>query len=563
MKYVTYAVLIAVITCLYPFNAHALWTGADGKIKAIGKIKAQATWRMEDAPPNNPIPIEAGDMISQRNLLMLEWKHDVGKLVGDLKSEYYLQGRAYYDGVWDYGPKEFSDDEFRHEYTFDNRDQINDLKKGVDLYIAYVDLVYGHFFARTGRQVMAWGEMSTIRILDGTNPMNTSSLAVDMSERRIPLWMLRANYATEFVGPFDSLSLEGYYIPGKIDNTYEEDMIDGSAILPTIGRDTQADLANPFSMASLKKVINQEESDIDEDRFGLRFGMLSHGLDLNFCYYRMYSEVPVPYLNAGALKDIYLDSSQIDFTHIMQSILGDQKLVVELTRDTVDVFGLSFNTNLTSIDTIMRGEAAYFKDVPKMTPGKFTDVIAAFAPKIHIAGLGGIEDLIGDFPLGDIAKMDLSFTTGEIAKFDVVKYGIGFDKFQKIPFLGPDDYMFTVEYVGSKILDYKRKTIMSPWYAPWDDNQDGQYDTVWEKEYSNTFILITQTRFLNGNLTPMLVAMYEVEPQALVLIPSFVYEWKNFQFEVSYFLTESKEYTGTLGMLDKRDEFTVNITWNF
>ena len=563
MKYVTYAVLIAVITCLYPFNAHALWTGADGKIKAIGKIKAQATWRMEDAPPNNPIPIEAGDMISQRNLLMLEWKHDVGKLVGDLKSEYYLQGRAYYDGVWDYGPKEFSDDEFRHEYTFDNRDQINDLKKGVDLYMAYVDLVYGHFFVRTGRQVMAWGEMSTIRILDGTNPMNTSSLAVDMSERRIPLWMLRANYATEFVGPFDSLSLEGYYIPGKIDNTYEEEMIDGSAILPTIGRDTQADLADPFSMASLKKVINQENSDIDKDRFGLRLGMLSHGLDLNFCYYRMYSEVPVPYLNAGALKDIYLDSSQIDFTHIMQSILGDQKLVVELTRDTVDVFGLSFNTNLTSIDTIMRGEAAYFKDVPKMTPGKFTDVIAAFAPKIHIAGLGGIEDLIGDFPLGDIAKMDLSFTTGEIAKFDVVKYGIGFDKFQKIPFLGPDDYMFTVEYVGSKILDYKRKTIMSPWYAPWDDNQDGQYDTVWEKEYSNTFILITQTRFLNGNLTPMLVAMYEVEPQALVLIPSFVYEWKNFQFEVSYFLTESKEYTGTLGMLDKRDEFTVNITWNF
>jgi hypothetical protein len=159
--------------------------------------------------------------------------------------------------------------------------------------------------------------------------------------------------------------------------------------------------------------------------------------------------------------------------------------------------------------------------------------------------------------------MVLPFTAGEIPKYDVVKYGIGLDKWVKVSAISKEDILLTFEYVGSKTLDYKRHAIIQPWYAPWDDDHDGQYDTVWEPEYSNTFILIGRTNYLNGNLVPQMVSMYEVEPQALVLLPSVKYSWKKLDFELSYFFTVANGYEGTLGMLQDRDEVSFSITYNF
>lgn len=556
--------LACLAVCLLPGIAHALWQDESGRIKLIGKLKTQATFRTEDAPDNNPIQIEAGDMTSQRWLAMLELKHDVGEIGRGWKTSSYLQGRAFYDGVWDYGPKEFSDDDYRAEYCFDNRDQINDLKDGIELYMASVDLTKGFFFSRTGRQTLSWGEMSTIRILDGTNPLNTSSLAVDMLERRIPLWMERINLAFESVGPFDSISLDTYYVPGKIDNTYQEEMIDGSPIVPTIGRDTVEDLQDPFSLASLKQVLDMEDSDIDADRYGIKLGLMFQGLDLNFAYYRMYSDMPVPQINIDALPNLTIDTSTLNFHDIFGSILGDNKVEVDLTRDTVDVYGTSFNYNIAPIETVVRGEFAYFNNVPKITPGNITDLIQALGPKVTIPGQsGGIGSFLGQLDLGNIATMQLPFVVGDIPTYDVIKYGLAFDKFTKIPFLNTEDFMFTFEYVGSKILKYKDHTIVFPWQEPWDDDRDGSWDTVYEPEYSNTFILITRTNYLNGNLVPQLVSMLEMESHALVLIPTLTYEWRSLQFQMQYFFTQSRDYSGTMGMLDSRDEVTFNITWSF
>ena len=557
--------MVVVVACGYPGAASALLRDKEeGKWSLLGQFKAQATFRMEDAPPNSPIPLEAGDMTSQRNLLLLEWKHDLGERWYGIKSEYQLKGRAFYDGAWDYGPNVMTDDDVRYEYCLENRDQINDEKRRAEIFNAYVDLTKGPVFTRIGRQVMSWGEMSTIRILDGTNPLDTSSLAVDLQERLIPLWMVRANLAFDVVGPFESMSIGGYYVPGKIDNTYEQTMIDGSPIIPTIGRDTRADLANPFSMASLKQFINMEDSAIDKDRYGVKLGMLYKGLDLNLVYYRMYSDLPVPQIDVEAIQPITVNPMEINMKNPLGSILGDQKLTVVKAHDVVDVFGTSFNFNISAINTVVRGEAAYFKDVPKMPPGYLTDLISALSPKVTIKGISGsLEDLVKLFPLGNAASMVLPFTAGEIPKYDVVKYGIGLDKWVKVSAISKDDILLTFEYVGSKTLDYKRHAIIQPWYAPWDDDHDGQYDTVWEPEYSNTFILIGRTNYLNGNLVPQVVTMYEAEPQALVLLPSVKYSRKKLDFELSYFFTVANGYEGTLGMLQDRDEISFSITYNF
>ncbi len=561
--------LIILITslflCLSENIASAIMSDTEtGQWCLIGQFKPQSTFRTEDTPPNNPIPIETGDMISQRNLFLIEWKHNLGQPLG-IQTEYLLRARAFYDGAWDYGPNVMSDNGTRRLYCFENRDQIDDLEKTAELFLSYIDFTRGPVFIRSGRQVMSWGEMSTIRILDGINPLNTSSLAVDMSERQVPLWMARFNLSFDSVGPLESVSLGGYYVPGKLDNTYEEEIIDGSPVVPPIGRDLISDLDDPYSMASLKQAMYQKDSDIDKDRYGFKMGMLLNGLDLNLAYFRMFSEIPVAQVNIDSITPVTINMADIDMNNPMGSLMGGQKLEIILERDVVDVYGTSFNYHVGAIDTVVRGEAAYFKNVPKMSPAGIMDMIAAISPKVTIEGIeGGLNGLVESFPLGNLGNMPLSFTVGDIAAYDVTRYGIGLDKWINLSWFSRNDCLFTFEYVGSKILDYKKNAIMHPWYSPRDKNNDGLlYDTVWEEEYSNTLILIVRASYFNNNLIPQITTMYEVEPQALVLIPYIKYSWRKCDFELSYFVTESSSYEGTLGMLDKRDEITFSITVSF
>ena len=563
---------IVLIAWFYPGPASALINDKmEGKWSLMGKWQSQATFRTEDGPDNTPVPFESGDMTSQRNTMLLQWKHDLGRKWFDTKIEYDIKGRVFYDGAWDYGPDVMKSDSERDKYVLNNRkivddrEEIDEEKWKAEFFHAYADLTKGIAFFRVGRQVLSWGEMSTIRILDGCNPMDTSSLAVDLQERLIPLWMIRGNLAFDAVGPFTSASIGGYYVPGRVDHTYEEKMLDGSPIMPTIGRDLETDLSDPFSMASLKQYIRMKDSDIEKDRYGIKLGMMTAGgLDLNFVYYRMYSDLPVPQIDVDAIDPITVNPMLIDMHDPMGSILGDQLLNVVKTRDIVDVYGTSFNYYMGKIDSVLRFEGAYYKDMPKMPPGYLSDMVDALSSKATIVGINQtIQDLIDIFPLGNMGTQVLPFTSGDIPKYDVVKYGFGLDKWVKVPQISASDILMTFEYVGSTTLDYKRHELVQPWYNPWDDDQDGLWDPVWEPERSSTFILICRTNYLSGSLVAQMVTMFEVEPQALVLYPSCKYYWKKYEFDVSWFMTMGNGYQGTLGMLQDRDELTFSITYNF
>jgi hypothetical protein len=217
-----------------------------------------------------------------------------------------------------------------------------------------------------------------------------------------------------------------------------------------------------------------------------------------------------------------------------------------------------------------------------MTPGKLSDMVDQFNPKITIYYDGQPHDVVWFLntfyaqELANIDKMVLPFSTGEVEKYDQMKYGIGIDKFVNfgrfipkthVPVISElipsDDVMFKFEYVGSKIIGYKENHLLEPWYEPWDDNQDGQFDTVYYPEYSNTFILITRLSYLSANLAPQLVLMYEVEPKAFVFLPSIAYTYRNWEFEIDYFNTSANNYSGTLGMMDQRDELSIMVTYSF
>lgn len=554
------AVLAALSVFVHSGVSHALLSDQrEGRWKLIGKARLEATFRTTETPENNPIPIEAGDLISQRNLLFLEWKHDLGDVLPRLNLGYYLEGRFYYDGAWDYGPDVLSDDATRRTYGFINRGQINDLKWDADLFMGYLDITSGPLFCRIGRQICSWGEMSTLRVLDGTNPTDNSTLAVDLLERLVPLFMVRSNVTLDNVGPFSSVSLQGYYIPGELENRNGEDIIDGSPIYPPIGRYKEGDL-----FSTLTTLARQVPDDITSDRYGAKLGVMWGGLNLNFAYYRRYSETPVPLLNLASFSPVYVNVPRPYLVNLVKllredplgTLLGHQKFDVILKLRPVDVFGGSFNYHWELIDTVVRGEVAYYRNVPKMTPGSINDVAGGLAGKIHINGhsLGPLVSGIDLDPL--LGGTALPFTTGEIVTFDTWNWGVGLDKFMKIPHLSRQDFTLIAEYIGRKTLGYRENYILQPWQGP-------HGETLYEPEYSNTFVFIAQTNYLNGNLTPQLVVLYEVEPKALSLIPSIHYEWRQWAFDVNYQFTTSASYAGTLGMLETRDQVQMSLTYNF
>jgi len=547
-----------------PDSCRALLTDKkNGKWSLLGRLKLEATFRTADTPDNNPIPIEAGDLVTQRNLLFIEWRHDVGKIASWLSFNYFLQFRFFYDSAWDVGPDVLKDDPTRKYYLFDNRDQINDLKWDADLFLGYFDLAGGPVFLRVGRQVMSWGEMTTLRILDGINPTDNTSLAVDLLERMVPLFMVRMNLAFEYVGPFSSVSVEGYYVPGKIDNTNGEEIIQGSPIIPPVGRNTVEDLKDPLSLGSLMQLTRQVEDTYDADRYGVKLGLMLEGLEMNFAYYRAYSDIPVPWLDVPGFQPIHLTWPDVIGAIISDdpigTLLGGQKLDVVLKLDKVDVYGGSFNYNWGMIDTVIRGEFALFKNVPKMTPGSVRDMIEGLGSKVYLPPPVDditLADVLQYVDLGDIEDEILPFTSGQLATFDELKYGVGLDKWTKVPHLSREDFLFIFEYVGKHILGYEENTILQPWKGP-------NNEVIYEPEWSNTFLLIITTNYLNGNLSPRLITMYEIEPSALSFIPSLAYDWKTLTFGVSYFHTFSKTYEGRLGMLESRNELSFNFIWNF
>ena len=71
--------------------------------------------------------------------------------------------------------------------------------------------------------------------------------------------------------------MEGYYVPGKIDNTNGEEIINGSPIIPPVGQNTIEDLKDPLSLGSLMQLTRQVEDTYDADRTVSSSGSCSRG----------------------------------------------------------------------------------------------------------------------------------------------------------------------------------------------------------------------------------------------------------------------------------------------
>lgn len=491
----TISLVIFLAMCSY---SYAVKLNSSGSMTLAGKVESKATFRTTDNSRNSAIPLDAGDMVEQRNTLLMELGHDLGTIGNGYQVDYTIQGRTYYDSAWDYGPDSMSDKSERAELGLINtRDDIDDDKFEAEIFLGYLNIAKGPVSLRLGKQALSWGDMSVTRILDGTNPLDMQSPGVPLDERLIPLTMARGTLSLFDVPWFDSVAVDAYYIPGAIEDDNGPDHIMGSPITPPGGR---FDANHPFKF---------KREDIDADRFGISIGGMKNDLGFSLVYYRKYED--------NVIKDgASLYSTSTGFVE---------------EEETIDVVGGKFDYYASGIDTVIRGEAAYFFD-------------EAFEVE-------GVNKRMVMGPTGP------AFAEGSVPRFDVIRFGIGLDKEIRIPFLNKqNNFAFNLEWIATKIQDFDRRIITG-------GIERDMNDKIQQREFTNEIVLFARNTWMNGKVEMMMANIWDVEAKALMIMPTVTYNLPNdHQVELVVRQTFADTYEG-VGMLQEDDQVTFTYRWTF
>jgi len=256
--------------------------------------------------------------------------------------------RFYYDGVFDVEKqyKPVKSELYRTDVT-------NDWLKEL-----YVDILSDRLDVRLGRQQVVWGTADGVKILDAVNPTDMREFTLDdYADSRIPLWMLKLEYAPTVNGAFQFLFVPDFqanYIPPV-----------GAPFTFRASVLGQANVANwlikgpPGAKVSFHEDLKSEPSkDLSDTTIGMRWLDVVGGFEytLNFLY------------------GFYLSGANYSWFGP-----GDT-LNLEKRYERIYLYGASFTKALTKgalSGLTLRGEFAYIQDVPTYygTDGKVKGLV--------------------------------------------------------------------------------------------------------------------------------------------------------------------------------------------
>lgn len=529
MKKIIFALLIGYCFLMMPGfygSAHAIWLDKGQTIWFSGELQTRLSLRTESSEGFTIPEVDQWDMVQHRNLLYAEIKHDLRKLnlPAGIDASYYLKGRLFYEGVYDYGPGQFKDlpDE---NYVKD----IDDFKMDADLWEAYADISGGPVFLRLGRQNLSWGETDVFRLLDNINPLDNTfgGIFEDLDDRRIPLIMARGSYNFGDLGFVSSFTLEGFWVPGELESTVAPGAPPGTPYAPPIPPASQGSIPGVLSLSERRI---EPESDNSSSRWGARLqGVIGNNLTFAIAHYKTFLDDPGVRL-------------VVDQQFVPGPVTTPASVTIEQTYDRVSITGASFNYYEGLTNTVIRSEFAYLEDVPVFIPD-----VNAPGPTLIPSGLP--SPLPPAFP---------QFNNGEIPRKDQIRFSLSLDKDIWVRALNPRGaFNCTLQYTGQIIQDYDDRMRMPVPVYP----SATAYDiSVKEYEQSFTLLLMNTTGWMNGNLTPEFVAAYD--PRGAWLIqPSVQYRFDPFQVKLTY-SNISGNFVG-MGVFRDRDQITASFSWLF
>ncbi len=307
---------------------------------------------------------------------------------GHTDVRYKVQYRGEGEGLYDYGPSEYSDPggtlrKFRlntpeihipgvvnlsrtlpPEYIRQRVDRLRRIgRMRHRLFLAYMDWERGPLFIRVGRQILAWGETDIFRLLDNINPLDDSfgGFFIALDERRLPIEMVRTSYRFGDVGPLQDSFLEGFVANGHRVATFPG-IPNGSPWAP-------GGIATP-NPSIVTQVDVPDQTDV---RGGARFVFTYKDVTTTLAHYYTYFDIPGIRFRLPAARKCPGETSASNTARFCNPIIAFQ----EYPR--IPISGLSITFPVPSWYTIIRSEAAYFEGEPmnRQGTGNDADCLAA------------------------------------------------------------------------------------------------------------------------------------------------------------------------------------------
>lgn len=521
------AILMLVSTLFATAEAYPL--DRDETARLFARLYSQGAIRTVDSSgftfPRTP----AGHVIQHRNLFEVELAHEVDGLfafqprwVHDL--EYRLRYKGVYEGLYDYGPAEFSEqDEVNPPNPFasatppeertSHRTRINRriLGRQSSLWNAYGQAESGPLFIRIGRQDLSWGETDGFRLLDMIEPLDNRfglPLVEDLDDRRIPLWMARATLAFPWHRWWISnATLDGFLVPGAFE--------DQEAPLAPRG----SPFAAPSPPSFLGRTVTRPPRTMEGSRGGARLIATILGTaTVSAGHYVTWNDSPV-----ARLRVLGVDS---------QGGRSVPRAVLDFTFYQQQVTGGSWTLQVSPLDTILRAEAAVFWDERVFDPAR--------------AGLGsGFSTVIGQ-ALADHAAGGPGTASGGFTSRDVFRWVFGFDRILWIRAINPTNvFSFSTQLFHTHMFDHAdtiRNGVIDP----------ATRDFVSRKADELTVTLLARSLFWRGRLEPQVFSAYD--PRGVVaIVPGIAWTvGTHLRFTAKYAFIDGS--FANLGFFRDRDE---------
>jgi hypothetical protein len=415
----------------------------------------------------------SGHVRQHRYFLELKLDHDIKRLaktswnfpwllgwMDPSELKYTLVYRGEGEGIYDYGPSEYSDqadklarvrlpvpnipglssNKLSKEFIDDRIRRLERIARVRNrLLQAYLDYEKGPLFVRVGRQVLAWGETDIFRLLDNINPLDDSfgGFFIALDERRLPVDMLRTSLQTGTIGPITDSFLEGFVALGNMVAT-QPGIPNGSPW-------------SPGGLSFPNPALHQTNDvpDALQVRGGARYVGNVSDATITLAHYYTYLDVPgvqfrlPPNLTNGKLTTPGPDNPIQAFQRFPR----------------VQISGASMTFPVPSWYSIVRSEFAYFRGEPMNRQGTGDTGDSTAAPgsagfrRLQAANNteGGLDPFV--YP----SFLDLSRTKpfwGHVLQRDTVNASAGLDLNRLVHWLNPSQTtLFSTQFFYKHVID--------------------------------------------------------------------------------------------------------------
>lgn len=248
---------------------------------------------------------------------------------------------------------------------------------------AYLKLHPGNSDITIGKQVLTWGKLDDVVILDTINPQDYKQFVLnDKQDRKIPVFMFDYQYNA------DTFRIEGVYIP-SFKPSYVRFFGSDWAVFGHLKQGVEEGGSAALAKSVVRKIRTERKEDTEDAEFkngeaGLRFSSRYADIDYSLYYMNIFDRVAV-LREKDAVGNTLKRFLYLPGDDTLASLVGSdpsaEELVLEEEYQRTHVIGKDFETVVGNFG--VRGEAALFVDVPYLR-----DDFSYTRKKTFIVGIG-------------------------------------------------------------------------------------------------------------------------------------------------------------------------------